>query len=219
MRNKLPYIAAVAGCIALGASEASAQGMTQSLGTRIMAGPFVGVNVTTVSGSDLSNKSSRVGLAAGAQLQADFEGGLFFRTAALYSMRGVKATEDGDDATFKEDFVEVPLLLGYTFGSNSTTKPFVMAGAQVGFKVSCKLEGEDSSTSVSVDCDQLSDNVSSFDYGAVGGGGVMFPLAGGTVSIDARYYFGLKKIIDDSDADSKHRGLTAGVAFMIPFGH
>lgn len=217
MHKRSLCFAATIGFLTLSASALTAQ-TNASSGPRWMGGPFVGLNYTTLSGSDVSNTGYRAGLAAGGQLQADFDGGVFFRTAALYSMRGATATEDGTDVTLKENFVEFPLMLGYSFpSSGSNMKPFIMAGGQVGFKVSCEAEGEDSGTKVTIKCDELGSDVASVDYGAVGGAGVMFPAAGGTLSIDARYYLGLHDIGKDSDA--RHRGLTAGIAYMIPFGH
>lgn len=186
--------------------------------TRIMVGPFVGVNYTTISGSDVKDATYKTGFAAGGQLQADFSDPLFFRTAILYSQRGAKATIEGTKVTFKENFAEIPLLLGLSFPmSGSQTKPFVMAGGQVGFKVSCDLTGSGSGTTVSLKCDDAGGKFKSTAFDAVGGGGVMFPMASGTMSVDVRYAYGLSKISDDSDA--KHRGFTAGIAYMIPFGH
>jgi hypothetical protein len=218
MRNTMLCIAAVVGCLALGVSNVDAQMKTGSSGPRVMIGPFAGLNYTTVSGTDFSDPGYRAGLAAGGQLQADFDGGLFFRMAALYSMRGAKATEEGVDATLKENYVEFPLLLGYAFGTDAgTMKPFIMAGGQVGFKVSCDLKGEDSGTSVSVKCEDFTDDIASIDYGALGGAGVLFPVSSGTMSIDARYYVGLHDL--GKDSDTKHRGFTVGIAYMIPIGH
>lgn len=217
MHKRSLCFAATIGFLTLSASALTAQ-TNASSGPRWMGGPFVGLNYTTVSGTDLSNTGYRTGLAAGGQLQGDFDGGLFFRGAALYSMRGTTATENGTDVKLKENFVEFPLMLGYSFASaGSSMAPFVMAGGQVGFKVSCELEGKDSGTTVTVQCKDFTDEVASVDYGAVGGAGVLFPAAGGTISIDARYYLGLHDL--GKNSDTKHRGFTAGIAYMIPFGH
>lgn len=185
-----------------------------------MGGPFVGANFTTVGGSDVTDPGYRTGLAAGGQLQGDFNGGWFVRTAILYSMRGAKATEEGTEITLKENYVEAPLLLGYGFHSaGSTMTPFVMAGGQVGFKVSCDLEGKQGGTTVSASCDDdSSTNFKSTDFAAVGGAGVMFPAAKGTISIDARYAYSFQNLTDNGD-EIKHRGFTVGIAWMIPFGH
>jgi hypothetical protein len=211
MRKTSLGLAVTMGFLTLSASSVMAQ-------TKWMGGPFVGLNYTTVSGSDVSNTGYRAGVAAGGQLQGDFTGGMFLRMAALYSMRGATASEEGTDVKLKENFVEFPVMLGYSFASaGSTVKPFVMAGGQVGFKVSCEAEGEDSGTKVTLQCSDFTDDVAAVDYGAVGGGGVLFPAAGGTMSVDARYYLGLHDI--GKNSDTKHRGFTVGIAYMIPFGH
>ncbi len=207
--------AAVAAFLVVLPSQSSAQ-MPVSPGTRIMIGPFVGVNYTTISGDDVTDASYKTGLAAGGQLQADFSSGLFFRSAVLYSQRGAKASIAGTKVTFKENYVEAPLLLGYTFAPSGGVRPFVMGGGQVGFKVSCDLSGSSMGTDVSVKCKETGADFKSTDFGAVAGAGVMFPAASGTMSVDLRYALGLTDIADTSN--TRHRGFTAGIAYMIPFG-
>jgi len=218
MRKRMLCLTAAMGFLTLSASALNAQ-MKASSGPMWMGGPFVGVNYTTVGGADATDPGYRTGLAAGGQLQADFSEGWFFRTAVLYSMRGATASESGTKLTLKENYIEAPLLLGYGFKSaGSTMTPFVMAGGQVGFKVSCDLEGSQGGTTASVDCDESDSKFKSTDFAAVGGAGVMFPAAGGTLSIDGRYAYSFQNISDSGD-DVKHRGFTFGIAYMIPFGH
>lgn len=216
MFQKKLWYAAVAGFLIVMPCSSSAQ-MSTSPGTQIMIGPFVGVNYTTISGDDVSDASYKTGLAAGGQLQANFSSGLFFRTAVLYSQRGAKASIAGTKVTFKENYVEAPLLLGYTFAPPGGVRPFVMGGGQVGFKLSCDLSGSTMGTNVSVKCKETGSDFKSTDFGAVGGAGVMFPAASGTMSVDVRYALGLTDIADTSN--TRHRGFTAGIAYMIPFGH
>lgn len=216
MRKRSLCLAAAIGILTLSASALNAQ-MNASSGPKWMGGPFVGVNYTTVGGSGVTNPGYRAGVAAGGQLQADFSEGWFFRTGLLYSMRGATATESNVNITLKENYIEAPFLLGYGFKSTgSTMTPFVMAGGQVGFKISCDLEGKQSGTTASVKCDDTGSKFNSTDYAAVGGAGIMFPASSGTVSIDARYAYSFAKLSDSSD-EVKHRGFTFGIAYMIPF--
>lgn len=217
MQARRLYRAVTVGLVLTAATNLNAQAAGSS-GARIMIGPFVGVNYTTVSGDEVEDASYRAGLAAGGQLQADFAGGWFFRTAVLYSQRGADATINAINVTFKENYVEAPLLLGYQFASaGSSIRPFVMAGGQVGFKVSCNLSGRSQGASISIKCDDdPGTEYKSTDFGAVGGAGIMFPAAGGTMSLDVRYAQGLGDITSDSNA--RHRGFTAGIAYMIPLG-
>lgn len=215
MTSKFLCVSVVAG-LALLASPVHAQ-MRSSETTRVTVGPYVGVNYTTVGGSDATNPGYRAGLAAGLQLDAAFDGGVFLRTGVLYSMRGAKDTESGVDITLKENFIEVPVLLGYTFApAGSSVRPFVLAGGLADFKISCDLEGATGGTTTSVKCDDTG-NFAGTDFAVVGGAGVMFPAASGNVSLDARYAYGLQNIAKDSNV--KHRGFTVGIAYMIPFGH
>ena len=95
-------------------------------------------------------------------------------------------------------------------------KPFILAGGLADFKISCDIEGVASGAKTTVKCDDTGD-FSGTNFALAGGGGVMFPAASGTVSIDARYAYGLQSIAKDTDA--KHRGFTVGIAYMIPLGH
>lgn len=217
MQARRLYRAVAVGFVLMAATNLNAQNAVSS-GARIMIGPFVGVNYTTISGDEVADATYRAGLAAGGQLQADFAGGWFFRTAVLYSQRGAEATINAINVTFKENYVEAPLLLGYQFASaGSSIRPFVMAGGQVGFKLSCNLSGTSQGTSISLDCDDdQGTDYKSTDFAAVGGAGIMFPAAGGTMSLDVRFAQSLSDIASDSNA--RHRGFTAGIAYMIPIG-
>ena len=218
MRTRSLCFSAAMGFLTMSASALTAQ-MNASSGPKWMGGPFVGVNYTTVGGSGVTDPGYKAGIAAGGQLQADFNDGWFFRTALLYSMRGAKATESNVHITLTENYIEAPFLLGYGFKSaGSTMTPFVMAGGQVGFKVSCDIAGEQSGTTASVKCDDSDSKFKSTDFAGVGGAGVMFPAARGTVSIDARYAYSFQNLTDSGD-NVKHRGFTFGIAYMIPFGH
>lgn len=183
-----------------------------------VVGPVLGVNLATLSGSDVTDASSRTGFAFGVQLQHRFQGGGFLRTGLVYSMRGASASDLGVKVTFKENYIELPVLLGYRFPMEGQTRPFLMAGAQVGFKASCKIEASSGGTSASVNCDDSSigGNFSSTDFALVGGGGVTFSMARGMVSVDARYTLGLQNI--EQDTKAKNRGLTLAVSYMMPLG-
>jgi hypothetical protein len=217
--RKLLATLAVAGLVAAPAvvnaqAPKPVTGRSSSGGT--MWGPFAAVNMTTAGGSDATGVSSRVGIAAGAQLQRTLAPSVFLRVAALYSMRGADFT-GGYSA--KISYIEVPVMFGYEIPmQGSRVTPYVMAGGQLGIKVSCTVSGGGTST----DCDAAAQAAgvgkpSSTDYGFNFGAGVGFPSGSGRLMIDGRYYFGLSKAL--SSQDIKNRGFTIGVGYMIPLGH
>ena len=198
------------------ASATIAQGQAAPLGPRITIGPFVGMNYTTVYGSDVEDTDSRWDWAFGGQLDAAFGGAGLFRTGLLYSGRGAEGTEDGLTIQIKLRYLEIPLLLGYRFPTTGA-RPYVLGGAQLGFKTGCTFEGTDGNVTASFDCDDPDLDIAdfkTFDFGAVAGGGVIVPFGGNELTFDLRYTLGLTKIEETTNA--KNRGFTVGVGLMIP---
>ncbi len=181
-------------------------------------GPFAAVNMTTFGGSDVDNAKNRMAFGFGVDLERTFSAAGFFRTGLHYAMRGAKADEGGVDMTFKLNYVEVPLILGYRFPTQGKVHPYVMGGGHFGFNVGCEVEGSQGGTTATIECDdpQLDIDVSSTDFGALAGGGLSFAVGANTMSVDLRYSLGLKEIAPDSD--TKNRGFTLGVGYMIPLG-
>ena len=185
---------------------------------RIMFGPFAGMNYATVYGSDVSGADSRTDFAVGGQFDFNPSPNGLFRTGLIYSRRGFKMSDQGDTEDFKSSYLEVPLLFGYRFPTNSGARPYLLGGAQVAFKIGCEYELTVSGQSVSASCDDIDPSLkfSSTDIAAVAGGGIAFPVSTNTVTIDLRYALGLQKIEENTKA--KNKGLTLGVGFMVPIG-
>jgi hypothetical protein len=182
-------------------------------------GPFGGLNYTTFGGSDAAGSDSRTDFALGGQVDYDFIQGGLFRTGLIYSRRGAQTTDNGTTIALKLSYLEVPLLVGYQFPTSTSLRPYVIGGANVGFKTGCSLEGSDGTTSVSVSCDDPNadlENVSSTDFALVGGAGMAMRAGVSSVRFDVRYAYGLTKLV--SDANTTNRGFTFGIAYMIPLG-
>jgi hypothetical protein len=157
-----------------------------------------GANISNVNGSDVSGTSSIVGFNAGAYLKLPVTRHLSIQPEVDYSAQGFKASESGATVTFKNDYVNVPVLLKYTH----FTGVFIETGPQVGFLTTAKA----SSQGVTID-DKPSYN--SADFSWVLGVGVKIPAT--PISLDARYNFGISNIINNgssggSDNNSAHNG-------------
>ena len=200
------------------ASAPAARGQVgaPSVAPRITIGPFVGMNYTTVSGSDVDNTDSRWDFTIGGQLDVEFGGVGLFRTGLLYAGRGAEGTENGLTAEVKLRYLEVPLLLGYRFPTTGV-RPYILGGAQMGFKTGCTVKLSSGNLSASFDCDDPDADLGefkSFDVAAVGGGGIAVPLGTNELTFDLRYALGLTNIV--KDAEAKNRGFTFGVGLAIP---
>jgi hypothetical protein len=103
--------------------------------------------------------------------------------------------------------------------SDPQVKPFVFAGPEVEFKVSCTAEGAILAVTGSEDCDKTNGEIKlkSTDFGVTGGVGVQFMAGSQAVRIDARYTHGLTDINDSADNRSiKNRAFAATIGLGWP---
>ena len=184
----------------------------------ISIGPFFGFNYTSFYGDkDLSPKS-RTDFALGGQVDVTLATTTFLRTGLIYSRRGAKITELGFDLAFKPKYLELPVLFGYRFPTTSSAQPYLFGGPQLAVRVGCSVEVKQDDVSASADCDNpdLEADFHSVDFAAVAGFGMAVPLGTNSLSFDLRYALGFTKVVKEGNA--KNRGLTLGVALMVPIG-
>jgi opacity protein-like surface antigen len=120
------------------------------------------------------------------------------------------------DLKMNANYLEIPAFLKLAFGT-STTKPYLMAGPTLGFRLSAKQTGTISSVGFieveeKIDED-IKDNVKSTDFGLGFGAGVSFPAGNNAIFVEGRYALGLSDVNDDpEDLDTKIK--TKGIQFM-----
>lgn len=190
-------------------------------GEGLLVGPSVGLNFAGFNASGISGVtfSGHAGLAIGGEVEHGLGSQLFLRVGLVYSMRGsaFDATgSGGGTGTIKLNLIEVPAMVGYRFATGTRVVPYVMGGAQLGFKSGCTVEGG----GTSADCNtSLGGTVPSTDVGLTFGGGVGLPAGSGTLKVDARYLVGLTNLVSAAGSGSlKDKGVTLAVAYMFPLG-
>ena len=152
-------------------------------------GAKMGVNISTLSGDDFEDSSSRLGFAAGVFAEIPMGNSLIFQPELLYSGQGIKpntgpegnygfGTDGLPNRPFDEraelDYLQIPLLVKKNFGKFN-----FHIGPQVGVAI------------------WNSDNngiYKNFDYSGLAGIGVQV-LDG--VLLEARYSMGFRNIIED----------------------
>jgi len=209
----------VAGIALVALYAGSANGQVAGITSRTSIGPIVGLNYTSVYGSDIQGADSRADFAVGGQLDFESPDYVFFRTGLIYSRRGFKESDSGISAQFKINYLELPLLVGYRFPTSGGVRPYLMGGGQLGFKVGCTVEGSSGGVTESFACDDPNlggGDFSSTDFAIVGGGGLALPVGLNHLNIDVRYAVGLVKI--EKSSEVKNRGFTFGLGFMMPIG-
>lgn len=163
--------------------------------------PKVGVNIANI--TDADDTDPRIGLAAGAEFEYGLTDNIGLSAGVLYSMQGVKTTIIDDDCTWKLDYLNVPILANFYVAKGFAVK----LGVQPGFKLSSKAKVKGSGASKEVDVD----GIKSVDLSIPVGLSYQYQ----NIVFDARYNWGVTKIVDD--ADSKHSvfQITVGYKFSL----
>jgi hypothetical protein len=189
--------------VLLGGAPAAAQGLNW--------GVKGGVNFATLSVDEEPKPEFqyRIGLIAGGFVTWPMASHLDVQPEALFSQQGATFDALGAGSTIKTDYLVIPILVRYKL--NSSGRGLVLfAGPSLAFKLSANATADFGGGSVT---DDISDEIESFDYGLVFGGG----WEAGRLSIDGRYTWGLSRINADEAIPQKtmHRviAVLAGVRF------
>ena len=164
--------------------------------------PKVGVNIANI--TDADDADPRIGLAAGAEFEYGITDNIGLSAGVLYSMQGAKTTEDGADCTLKLDYLNVPILANFYVAKGFAVK----LGVQPGFKLSSKAKFKGSGGSKEV---EVEDGVKSVDLSIPVGLSYQYQ----NIVFDARYNWGVTKIVDDVDSKHSVFQITVGYKFSL----
>ena len=187
---------------------ASVATFAQNEAGQITIQPKIGLNIANITDADDAN--ARIGLAAGAEFEYGVTKMFGISAGLIYSMQGAKTTVDdyygeGDvDCTMKLDYLNIPILANVYVAKGLAIK----LGIQPGFKLSSKLKIEGDGASVEGDLDE---GVKGFDLSIPVGLSYQYQ----NFVLDARYNFGVTKIIDDSDSKNSVFQITLGYKFAL----
>ena len=165
---------------------------------------FGNANITP----DLST-STRTGFMARALVEFVLSDMFSIQPEVLYAQKGAKFSMDvpgfGEvKATFKFDYIEIPVLFKATFGS-SGFRPFLFAGPNVGFNMVSELEAEIMGQTQTED---IGEDTESIDFALdFGGGGEFAVNKSMTLFGSVRYSLGLTDIVKPEDATAKSNGI------------
>ena len=165
--------------------------------------PKVGLSIAKV--TKAQDAKTRAGFVGGAELEYHVSPMFGISGGLLYSMQGVKAKEDGVEATFKNDYLNIPILANVYVAEGLAIK----AGVQPGFKLSSKFTVEAEGASATKDLDK--DAFKSFDFAIPVG--ISYEYA--NVCLDARYNIGLTSVTEGSDSKNSVFQITLGYKFKL----
>jgi opacity protein-like surface antigen len=168
-----------------------------------LVGGFVSANISYEEGGESDNDSfaSRTGFAIGLGVQRQLGTSLSFAPEALYVVKGTK--DPDSDANIKFGYLEVPLLVRYSFGNGGDVNPFVTVGPTVSFQISCDVNDDGGESESCDDTFGEDETIESMDYGVMVGAGVQFNRFG----LSARYEMGLKDINKADFLEAKNKAL------------
>lgn len=163
--------------------------------------PKVGVNISTIDGSD--HNKSKIGFAIGGEALYMFNDMLGISGGVMYSQQGSKQEAGGLTATFKTDYVNVPIMLNeYVYPGLA-----IKLGVQPGFKVNEEIKFDNGRDGIS----GTTESLESLDISIPVGISYEF----NKIVVDARYNWGVSNMFKE-DGEKGHNSvfqLTLGYRF------
>ena len=154
--------------------------------------PLVGINVANITNDE---GDAKVGLAAGAELGYQLNESFAVTAGAIYSMQGAKS----EGVKLNLDYINIPILANYYITKGLAVK----AGIQPAFKVKSEAKAD----VVSVDMDGFK----SFDLSIPVG--LSYEVS--DFVIDARYNWGMTKVLEGFDSKNTVFQFTVGYKFAL----
>ena len=154
--------------------------------------PLVGINVANITDS---GGDAKVGLAAGAELGYQLNESFAVTAGAIYSMQGAKS----EGGKLNLEYINIPILANYYITKGLAVK----AGIQPAFKVKSEAKVD----VVSVDMDGFK----SFDLSIPVG--LSYEIS--DFVIDARYNWGMTKVLEGFDSKNTVFQFTVGYKFAL----
>jgi len=149
---------------------------------------------------------TKMGLAGGVFFELGLAKGFSIQPEVLYVQKGAKISTTVGELTetlkLNLDYVEIPLLLKYSFVPGGTIIPSIYAGPFVGFnttaKYTYKVEGSPEET-----LEDVQEYVENPEFGVAFGFSLTQKLGKMNLTLDARYDLGISDIAEEAEASIK----------------
>lgn len=165
------------------------------------AGPKVALNISTLSGSRVTNLDSRSSFSIGGFIALRINENLIIQPELVYSSKGA-STEviitkvARGELTFRLRYFEMPILMKLLFLPRTKSAPSVVFGPYLATKLSGQTQLEAPAEFADLISSGTADFATdhSFDLGLIIGGSVNVVLPKGKLIFEVRYLTGLTKI-------------------------
>jgi outer membrane protein W len=203
---------------------------SSALAGQITLGAKVGMilsNITQTPEEWEQHKLYKGGFIGGIYMNYAFNENFSIQPELLYTQKGVKDNlYDGIitvDLTAHFDYIELPVLLKYTYPWKENFRPFIYAGPSFSYTLNSDLEVSALLFSAEVDFSSLTHVT---DFGLVAGGGFDYEIGKGVLVFDARFLLGFTNVIlsGDFEIDGSTQTIKQddfnnfGFAFMLGYG-
>lgn len=162
-----------------------------------------GLNVSTLTNNEGSERGTKLGLHAGVLTHLHLSPNLALQPELVYSNQGAKYTVSDGEHELSLHYINIPLQLQYMFNGGFR----LQTGPQVGFLASVKDTRNGRETGFFT-----SDDFESVDFSWSAGLGY---LSSSGLGIDGRYNFGLNNINDAGSATVKNNVFQVGLFYML----
>ena len=204
-------------------------------------GPLVGLNLASVD-VDFNEEeldidtSIKTGFVFGGSFYLALSSNIGLQFEPAYMQKGskveVKGMQNGleikVEQTIKANYIDIPILFKASFGQGST-KPYILAGANIALKTGdtkvetdkLTIDGVDVTSYMSSDDREEELETTSTDFGLNFGAGILFPVGNNHFFIEGQYNIGLKNIFDIEDPDEasiKTKGIYIKAGILFPLG-
>jgi len=203
--------------------------LADKIHSQIDIGVIGGINIASFKAD--ADVSSRWLWGAGLVFNYNFSDALSLQAEPMYLRKGgVQEQKDNDPKlTIDQSFLEIPLLLKYSFGEES--KVYITAGPTIGYLLISDLKADINVFLFTADMKKLTET---FDIGLCGGCGFSVPIQKNMLFFEVKYTYGLKNLaktgtfsaksghleiegsIDEEESKYKSRGIQLMVGFLVP---
>jgi hypothetical protein len=176
-----------------------------SANAQVQFGVKAGANFATLTGSASDGAKTKVDFNGGAFAHVPLFNSFFLQPELVYSGQGAKATENEEDFTVNQSYLNVPVLFQYRHSSGF----FAETGPQIGFLLAANVKAGGQSQ-------DIKSSYKSTDFSWAFGLGYMIPSI--SAGIDARYNMGLTNIAAEEVAGQSLKNSVYQVGIFYVFG-
>ena len=168
--------------------------------------PKVGMNVASFIGED-TEADPRIGLAAGVELEYQMTDMVSLAAGALYSMQGAKGSDWGMDMKVQLDYINIPIVVNVYVLEGLAVK----LGVQPAFNVRDHFKVSEGGYSESGSLSDVGLDLKKFDFSIPVGLSYEY----NNFVVDARYFFGVTKMVKHAETKNSVFQFTVGYKFDL----